>query len=71
MRFKIGNRFYEPRRGRPIMVILSAEDKINIAPMLEPDAKQDRYACFQKNDPAFPDHEARLKWMKDDPRGAS
>lgn len=63
MRVKIGNRWYEPRRGRPIMIVLSDDDKKDMAPMFDPDDGQEKFAVFVHGDPAFPSTEAQRAWM--------
>jgi hypothetical protein len=65
MKIKVGKRWYEPRRGRPIMIVLGEQDKDGLLPMFEEGAEYDRYACFAKNDPLFPDEESKLRWMKE------
>ena len=63
MKVKIGTRWHEPRRGRPIMLVLSDEDKQGMAPMFKPDAGEQRYAVFVHGDPLFADEEAKRAWM--------
>jgi hypothetical protein len=59
MRVKIGNWWYAPQPGFPIMVELSEADKVNIANMKSDATK---YACFDEKDPL--DEEGRKRWMK-------
>ena len=63
MKVKIGTRWHEPRRGRPIMLVLSDDDKRDMAPMFEPEALQEKYAVFVHGDPMFPTIEAQRRWM--------
>ena len=63
MKIKIGQRWYAPRRGRPVMLVLSDDDKRDMAPMFEPENLQEKYAIFATDDPLFPDLEAKRKWM--------
>lgn len=61
MRVKVGDTWYEPEDGQPIMVTLSDDDKRNILNMA-PGAG--RYAVFTDKDSGIPEHkEAMIKWM--------
>lgn len=60
MKVKIGNRIYDGT-VEPIMVILTPQDKVNIAAM-SPDA--DRYAHYSQT--AFSDKAEVLEWMGND-----
>lgn len=47
MRVKVGDTWYEPQPGQPVMVELNAMDKANIARMLPAAHK---YAAFSETD---------------------
>ena len=66
MKVKIGTRWHEPRRGRPIMLVLSDEDKKGMAPMFSP-MRRARYAIFVHGDPLFADESERAGWRNDLP----
>lgn len=43
MKVKVGDEWFEPEPGRPIMVQLGRQDRLNIINMAH---ESDRYACF-------------------------
>jgi hypothetical protein len=58
MKVKIGESWFEPKVGQPIMLVLTDQDKWNISHMAESASK---YAAFDENDPL--DEQAKLEWM--------
>lgn len=58
MRIKVGDKWYDPEPGQPIMVVLSELDKQNLASMKSAD---DKYASFSDQDTMS--QAEMLKWM--------
>jgi len=59
MRVKVGDKWFEPKVGQPVMVVLSEREKQQIAGM---PAENRRYAQFHDDDALS--HTAMLAWMK-------
>lgn len=59
MRIKVGNKWYECKPDKPIMVELTTQDKFNIAHM---SAEATKYACFDDNDKTT--KREKLEWMQ-------
>lgn len=60
MRVKVGDQWFEPAEGQPVMVELTKQDKMNIANMV-PEAT--RYALFDDADDRTV--KDKLAWMDD------
>ena len=61
MRVKVGDSWYSPEVGSPIMVELTNEDKTDIGSM---SCDLSKYAIFEDNDKNFDARDKRIAWMK-------
>lgn len=61
MKIKIGDKWYAPEKGQPVMIVLSEQDKANIKGM-HPNAT--KYALA--SDDEFENPSLFLEWMDDE-----